>query len=303
MNDLTYILDAAVVGVRLDKVLVTLQNDLSRHEIQQLIKAGHITVNGKRIKQNYKAKLADEVIITLPEIEQQIMKAEQMKLNILYEDDYIIVLDKAKGLLIHPTHRVKENTLVNGLLHHSAALSTLNGEERAGIVHRLDQDTSGVLVVAKDDRTHADLQAQFKSQEAIRIYEAIVYDGVPHNAGIIKAPIGRNPKNRMKMAVVEDGKASETHFTVLERFQQYTHLQCELKTGRTHQIRVHLKYMNHPIIGDKLYTRKKSKYSESQALFAKKLVITHPHTKEKMTFEIDRPAYFEKILQKLRTRT
>lgn len=303
MSNYEYVISEETAEIRLDKALVILNSEYSRQALQNLIKDNNVSVNGVTQKPNYKCKIGDEIRIVIPKPVKISIDPEEMELEIVYEDDFIIVINKPKGMLVHPTHKIKEHTLVNGLLHHSKQLSTINGVERPGIVHRIDQDTSGLLVVAKDDETHAFLQTQFKDHSATRIYETIVYGVVPHNKGIIKAPIGRNPKDRLKMAVVENGKLSETHFTVIERFHQYSHLECELKTGRTHQIRVHLKYMKHPIVGDKLYTRKKSKLTESQALFAKKLSIVHPETKEVMTFEIERPTYFENLLQKLRKST
>lgn len=303
MNNFEYTIDEETTGLRLDKALVILHSAFSRQELQNLIKAESVTVNDILQKSNYKCKNGDVINVVIPEPIEITIDPEALDLEIVYEDESIIVINKPKGMLVHPTNKVKEHTLVNGLLHHSKHLSTIGGEERAGIVHRLDQDTSGLIIVAKDDGAHEFLQAQFRDQSAVRIYETIVYGVVPHNTGIIKAPIGRNPKDRLKMAVVENGKPSETIFTVEERFEQYTHLECELKTGRTHQIRVHLKYMNHPVVGDKLYTRKKSKLTESQALFAKKLSIVHPMSKELMTFEIERPTYFENLLLKLRKMT
>lgn len=303
MSDYEYSINEATKGIRLDKALVILNSDYSRQALQNLIKEKNVTVNGVTSKPNYTCKLGDVIKIIIPKPVEVAINPEAIDLDIVYEDDFIIVINKPKGMLVHPTHKTKENTLVNGLLHYSNHLSTFSGVDRPGIVHRIDQDTSGLLVVAKDDQTHEFLQKQFIDHTAKRIYEAIVYGVVPHNKGIIKAPIGRDPKDRLKMTVVADGKPSETHFTVEERFHQYSHLQCELKTGRTHQVRVHLKYMKHPIVGDKLYTRKKSKLTESQALFAKKLSIVHPDTKELMTFEIERPAYFENILRKLRSST
>lgn len=303
MNNFEYVVDEATSGLRLDKTLVVLHEGSSRQELQNLIKGNNVSVNGTAQKSNYKCKVNDKINIIIPEPIKVTIDPQALDLEIVYEDESIIVINKPKGMLVHPTSKVKEDTLVNGLLHHSKNLSTIGGIDRSGIVHRLDQDTSGLIIAAKNDEAHVYLQKQFRDQSAIRIYETIVYGVVPHNTGIIKAPIGRNPKDRLKMAVVEGGKLSETHFTVLERFEQYTHLQCELKTGRTHQIRVHLKYMNHPVVGDKLYTRKKSKLTESQALFAKKLSILHPDTNELMTFEVERPDYFEKLLLKLKKMT
>src|SRR5699024_1995739 len=188
------------------------------------------------------------------------------------------VINKPKGLLVHPTPTVTSMTLVNGLMYHCSQLSDIGGNERPGIVHRLDKDTSGILVIAKDNKTHEHLKNQFQTKTVKRIYEAICFGVMSHTKGVIKAPIGRNPNNRLQMAVVPSGKKAETHFRVLTKYRQHTHVECELKTGRTHQIRVHLKYMNHPIVGDEVYCRKKTNLIKGQALFAKQLGFIHPHS-------------------------
>lgn len=296
----TYVVTEEDVDVRLDKLLTKLNENYSRQQIQTWIKEQLVTVNDEQYKANYKCKLGDRIQWEIPEEEEIEIKPESIPLDILYEDDYLIVINKAKGMLVHPTQTETSGTLVNALMYHCKQLSNLNGDERPGIVHRLDKDTSGLLVAAKDNVTHEQLKVQFQEQTVERIYEAIVFGVISHSSGIIKAPIGRNPKNRLQMAVVSDGKYAETHFRVIERFKEHTHVQCELKTGRTHQIRVHLKYMNHPIVGDELYVRKKSTLIQGQALFAKLLSFHHPHTNERMTFTIDRPKDFEKLLHFLR---
>lgn len=296
----TYVVTEEDVNVRLDKLLATLNESYSRQQIQLWIKEQLVVVNGEFEKANYKCKLGDQIEWEIPQAETLEIKSEPIPLDILYEDDYLIVVNKPKGMLVHPTQTARSNTLVNALKYHCKKLSNVNGKERPGIVHRLDKDTSGVLVVAKDNGTHERLKVQFQEQTVERIYEAVVFGVMSHSRGVIKAPIGRNPKNRLQMAVVSDGKYAETHFQVLERFLQHTHVQCELKTGRTHQIRVHLKYINHPIVGDELYVRKKTSLINGQALYAKQLSFTHPQTNERMTFTVERPEDFENLLQTLR---
>ena len=295
-----YIVTEEDVDVRLDKLLTTLNETYSRQQIQSWIKERLVTVNDQYVKSNYKCKLGDTIKWEIPEKEELEIRAENIPLNILYEDEHIIVVNKPKGMLVHPTQTETSGTLVNALMYHCKQLTNIKGEARPGIVHRLDKDTSGLLVAAKDNVSHEKLKKQFQEQTVERIYEAIVFGAMSHSSGIIKAPIGRNPKNRLQMAVVADGKYAETHFRVLERFKQYTHVQCELKTGRTHQIRVHLKYINHPIVGDELYVRKKTDLIDGQALFAKQLSFVHPHTNKRMTFTVERPDDFENLLQFLR---
>lgn len=291
-----YIVTEKDEGVRLDKLLTLKNNNYSRQQIQSWIKNKNVTVNEREEKANYRCKLNDKIKWEIPVEKVMTINPENIPLTILYEDNYLLVINKPKGMLVHPTPTVRTNTLVNGLKYHSAHLSNLSGEERPGIVHRLDKDTSGVLVVAKDNDTHEHLKNQFKNQTVTRIYEAIVFGVIPHEQGIIKAPIGRNPKNRLEMAVVEDGKQAETHFKVLHRFSQYTHIECELKTGRTHQIRVHMKYMNHPIIGDEIYARKKTSLIKGQALFAKQLEFVHPKLEKVMSFTVPQPTQFKNLL-------
>lgn len=295
----TYIVTEKEQGDRLDKIVKHLNETYSRQQIQAWIKQKNVTVNEEVQKANYRLKSGDQIAWRIPEEKQLMIEKEDTPLDILYEDDFLLVINKPKGMLVHPTPTVKKNTLVNALKFHTSSLSDLGGEERPGIVHRLDQDTSGALVVAKDNKTHEHLKNQFKNHSVIRIYEAVVFGVIAHDKGIIKAPIGRNPKKRLEMAVVKNGKQAETHFQVLQRFKQYTHVQCELKTGRTHQIRVHMKYMNHPIVGDEVYCRKKSTLIKGQALFAKQLSFVHPYTKERLTFIVEYPPYFNNLLEKI----
>lgn len=297
MKQLDYLVKASEENERLDKLLVTLNRDFSRQQIQTMIKEGLVTVNTKKEKANYRCKENDLIEWTIKEATVREIKAENIPLDILYEDDFLLVINKPKGMLVHPTVTVQSNTLVNALKYHAGALSTIGGEDRPGIVHRLDQHTSGLIVCCKDNATHLHLKDQFKHQSVKRIYEAIVYGDLPHEKGIIQAPIGRDQKNRLKMAVVSGGKEAETRFQVLERFFDYTHVECQLITGRTHQIRVHLNYIKHPIVGDELYSHKKSKLIEHQALFAKTLGFIHPHTKTYVEFSVNQPDDFKKLLQ------
>lgn len=289
----------AEASLRLDKLLSTLEPSYSRHQIQHWIKAGFVLVDDREVKANYKCKTDDKISWSIPEVKTVEIKAEPIDLEILYEDDYLLVINKPKGMLVHPTRHINTGTLVNALKYHCQTLSNLSGDERPGIVHRLDKDTSGVLVAAKDNGTHEHLKKQFKDHTVTRIYEAVVFGVIGPNHGIIKAPIGRNPTNRLKRTVVEGGKEAETKFDVLQRFHQYTHVQCELFTGRTHQIRVHMKYMNHPIVGDELYCRKKSQLVHGQALFARELQFVHPQTQKHLTFTVKQPSYFNTLIKKL----
>ncbi len=289
--------------VRLDKVLASKNPDNSRQEVQSWIKDGHVKVNELLKKANYKVKLLDEITWSIPEAIVRKIEAENIPLTIIYEDDTIIVINKERGMLVHPTVQENSGTLVNALLYYSNALSNTNGDERPGIVHRLDKDTSGIMVIAKTNEAYVHLQKQFVTHTVHRKYEAVVFGVVNHDHGIIDAPIGRDPQNRLRMAVTSSGRHAETQFDVLERFTQHSYVACELITGRTHQIRVHMKYMNHPIIGDPVYSRKKSKLLASQALFAKELKFIHPVTEEQLSFEIEQPAYIQNLLNQLRKMT
>ncbi|HLQ95362.1 MAG TPA: RluA family pseudouridine synthase [Pseudogracilibacillus sp.] len=284
---------------RLDKMMKQVEPDYSRQVVQEWIKNHQVKVNQKHVKANYICQTGDEITWTIPEVETVTIEPEAIPLDIQYEDDDILVINKPKGMLIHPTATIKTNTIVNALKNYTAALSTLSGDDRPGIVHRLDQDTSGLILVAKHNAAHQFLKEQFQARTITRVYEAVVYGKVEHRQGIIKAPIGRNPNHRKQMAVTDDGREAETHFQLLTSFEQYSHLECELKTGRTHQIRVHLQYMNHPILGDSLYAKKQTNLINGQALFAKRLTFSHPRTKKQINFEIDAPADFQHVLDVL----
>lgn len=272
----------------------------SRSYIQNLIKDGHILVNQNKVKAGYALKTDD--IITVEEVVPKPLDLEPVDLNldIIYEDDDLFVINKPSGLVVHPATSYHEPTLVHGLLHQTDHLSTINGVIRPGIVHRIDKDTSGLLVVAKNDKAHQLLSDALKEHAIKRVYLAIVYHPFKEASGKIDAPIGRNPKNRLKMAVIEGGKPAVTHFKVLLNFDQYALVSCELETGRTHQIRVHMAYIGHPIIGDPLYGPKQVIGSFGQYLHATEISFDHPIKKEHMTFKVNMPHEFVDFIQQFK---
>ena len=302
-ESVTYTADQA--GERLDVFLVRQQPDFSRAHVQKLIREGSALVDGKMRKANYKLNDGARITLTIPEAEPVEIKAEDIPLDILYEDEDIIVVNKARGMVVHPASGVNSGTLVNALLFHCHDLSGINGEIRPGIVHRLDKDTSGVMVCAKNDKAHVDLAEQIRTKSAHRIYRAIVHGNIKEEAGIIKGDIGRHLTDRKKMAIVlENGKPAVTHFRVLERFGDYTLVECQLETGRTHQIRVHMTSIGHPLVNDPKYgPRKSTPFAiEGQALHSLTLTLRHPTTGEEMQFEAPLPADMQKILTALRDR-
>ena len=284
---------------RIDKYL-SVKTDLSRTRIQELIDSNNITVNEKPTKANYKVKLNDLITIEVPEDEAYDIEPVNMNLDIVYEDSDVLVVNKPQGLIVHPTLSTKEKTLVNGLMYQVKDLSGINGVNRPGIVHRIDKDTSGLLMVAKNDFAHNSLVEQLKNKTTNRLYVALVYGVVEANKGRINAPIGRDKTDRKKMAVVEGGKEAITNFTVLERFDGYTLIECKLETGRTHQIRVHMKYIGHPLVGDPLYGPKKVVGDKGQFLHAKLIGFNHPKDGRYLEFTSDIPDNFKEILEKLR---
>lgn len=296
----SYVVNEEDENNRIDKVLKNYHQDESRAQIQKWIVDEYVTVNDRIIKSNYKCQEGDRIVLQIPEEEQQDILSENIPLKIVYEDDDLIVINKSRGMVVHPTDDQREGTLVNALLYYSKSLSKIGGRERPGIVHRLDKDTAGLLVVAKTNEVHLALVEQFKEKTVERIYEAIVHGVIPHETGVIDAPIGRNPKKRLQMDVVDDGKEAITHFQVLKRYAEFTHIICRLETGRTHQIRVHMSYIDHPLVGDPKYTQLKKTFKDvGQALFAKKLGFTHPIKNEWMEFEVERPDYFKVILTEI----
>jgi 23S rRNA pseudouridine1911/1915/1917 synthase len=287
-------------GERIDKVIAELNEQWSRSQVQQWLKEGHVLVNGKAVKPNYKCHVDDEVTISIPDPEPLHVEPEHIPLDIYYEDADVLVVNKPRGMVVHPAPGHMRGTLVNALLAHCKDLSGINGVLRPGIVHRIDKDTSGLLMVAKNDLAHESLVNQLVNKTVTRKYEAIVHGVIPHDYGTIDAPIGRDPRDRQSMAVVENGKEAVTHFRVLERFEHYTFVECQLETGRTHQIRVHMKYIGYPLAGDPKYGPRKTLPLDGQALHAGVLGFHHPRTGEYMQFKAPLPHEFERLLDMLR---
>lgn len=288
------------IGVRIDKLLPDLNPDWSRNQIQDWIKLGLVEVNGKVIKANYKTKLNDVIVVTEKVIEEVDIVAEDLGIEVYYEDKDVAVVYKPKGMVVHPAPGHYTGTLVNGLMYEIKDLSGINGEIRPGIVHRIDKDTSGLLMIAKNDIAHRGLVEQLVDKTVTREYTALVHGNIPHEFGTIEAPIGRNPKERQEMAIVDDGKEAVTHFNVIEKFEKYTLVKCQLETGRTHQIRVHMKHIGFPLVGDPKYGPKKTMNIGGQALHAGLLGFEHPVTGEYIEKEAPLPEYFETLLEKLR---
>jgi 23S rRNA pseudouridine1911/1915/1917 synthase len=290
-------------GLRLDLAVSRLSGELTRARVQKLLAEGLVLVNGAACKPNYRVRPGDSIDIAIPSVREAKAAAEEIELDILYEDNHILVLNKQKGLVVHPAAGHKSGTLVNALLHHCTDLSGIGGEARPGIVHRLDKDTSGVLVVAKNDRAHLLLSQQFKEHSITREYVAIAHGSVSKAEGVIEGAIARHPRDRKKMAVVPParGRHAVTHFFVLERLGSYTFLRLRLETGRTHQIRVHLAAVGHPVLGDPVYGPKKPhiKYA-GQALHACLLGFIHPANGEFMEFRSEPPQDFQNLLTFLR---
>ncbi len=296
------ILECDENSVRIDAWLSGKLEEYSRSYIQKLCQDGNIKVNGVQAKSNYRLKVGDQVTAAVPEAEVLQVAAEEIPLDIVYEDDHIIVINKPKGMVVHPAAGNYSGTLVNALMKHCGdSLSDINGVIRPGIVHRIDKDTSGLLVVAKNNHAHEFLSKKLKTHDIRREYIALVEGIIYENSGKIDAPIGRHPVDRKKMSVnLKVGRNAVTHFKVVERFHTATYLELKLETGRTHQIRVHMSYINHPIIGDEVYGRKKQRFdTQGQVLHARKLSFEHPATGELMEFETPVPAYFERLLEEL----
>lgn len=293
-------IDAEMAGARLDKVISMHQPEVSRTQIQLWIKEGHILVNEKNEKTNYKVKENDVIIIDEPEPEELNIIAEDLNLDVIYEDTDVLVVNKRRGMVVHPAKAHASGTLVNGLMHHCTDLSGINGVLRPGIVHRTDKDTSGLLMVAKNDKAHVSLVDQLVAKTVKRVYVALVHGHIPHNNGTIDAPIGRGEHDRQKMVVTDRGKNAVTHFKVMERFEDYTLVECELETGRTHQIRVHMDYIEHPLVGDPKYGPKKTIPFGGQVLHAKTIGFIHPSTEEYVEFTVDPPADFQKLVNEIR---
>lgn len=289
------------INIRIDKYLSDI-TEHSRTRIQDLADNGLLLVNDKPVKSSYKVVLNDVITCDLPELEEMTIEKENIPLDILYEDSDIIVINKPKGMVVHPAPGNYSNTLVNALLYHCEDLSGINGVMRPGIVHRLDKDTTGCIVACKNDKAHRSISEQLSTKTCKRTYLSIVKGVIQHNNGVINAPIGRDPNNRQKMKVTDkNSKEAITNFRVLERFKDSTYVECELETGRTHQIRVHMKYINHPVLGDDKYgSIFKPIETNGQVLHASSLKLIHPTTNEEMVFNAPLPDYFEEVLEYLR---
>ncbi|MBB3109078.1 23S rRNA pseudouridine1911/1915/1917 synthase [Paenibacillus phyllosphaerae] len=288
-----FVVRADEAGERLDKFVTENMYDesISRTQVQDWIKNAAVLVNGRTVKPNYKLADGDTIVVTVPEPESATIDPENIPLDIIYEDSDVIVINKPRGMVVHPAPGHPSGTVVNALMYHCKDLSGINGVMRPGIVHRIDKDTSGLLMIAKNDLAHASLAAQLKVHSVNRRYVALVHGNVPHDNGTIDAPIGRDPKDRKLFTVTEKGsKHAVTHFTVMERFGDYTLMELQLETGRTHQIRVHMKYIGHPLAGDPVYGRSKTIALKGQALHAQVLGFTHPRSGEEKLFEAPIPA-------------
>lgn len=301
MKQKLLITNSNYIGLRLDKVLVLELKDRSREFIMRLIDEGEVLVNDKKAKNSYRVKENDEITINIPEAKNLDATPQDIPLDIVYEDDDIIVINKPRDLVVHPSNGHEDGTLVNALLAHCTNLSGINGVKRPGIVHRIDKDTTGLLVVAKNDYAHEFLAKQLEDHTLHREYIALVKGVIKEEDGKIIAPIGRDKYNRQKMAVdVKNGKPAVTHFHVLKRFNQYTLISCVLETGRTHQIRVHMNYIGYPIEGDPVYGPKSHLlFDKGQLLHAEKLILIHPKTKKKMTFSAPLPKDFQDVIDNL----
>lgn len=288
-------------NIRLDKFIMNEIPELSRTIIQEYIKDGNVLVNGKIEKASYKVKFNDDVEVTIPDNKDMDILPEDIPLDIAYEDSDVIVVDKPSGMIVHPSAGIYSGTLVNALLYHCNDLSGINGVNRPGIVHRIDKETSGLLMIAKNDKAHQSLSEQLKEHSVVRRYVALVHGVIPHTHGKINAPIGRDVNDRQKMAVTKvNSKEAITNFTVLERFDDMTLIECRLETGRTHQIRVHMSYIGYPVYGDPKYGKKKDDQSHGQLLHARILGFIHPTTGEYMEFTSPLPDYFQAKLKECR---
>jgi 23S rRNA pseudouridine1911/1915/1917 synthase len=304
MSKFEYTVTTEQEGNRIDKVLSDVQDEWSRSQIQNWIKDKIVILNHKPVKSNYKCVTGDIVEIEIPEPQELDVVPEEMDLDIVYEDSDVLVVNKPRGMVVHPAPGHYNGTLVNGLMAHCKDLSGINGVLRPGIVHRIDKDTSGLLMVAKNDMAHESLVSQLKDKTTTRIYKAIVHGVMPHDQGTIDAPIGRDKSDRQKMTVTDDNSRNAvTHFNVIKRFTNYTFVECQLETGRTHQIRVHMKYIGFPLAGDPKYGPSKTLPIEGQALHAQTLGFNHPRTGEYMEFEREIPSEMSELLELLEKRS
>lgn len=303
-SEKNFIIDENSAGIRLDKFLSLNMPKLSRNFFQKKIESGEILINGEKKKDSYKLSINDEISISFDAPKEVPIEAKEIPLDILYEDNDVIIVNKPKNMVVHPANGHTDDTLVNALLYHCGdSLSGINGEKRPGIVHRIDKDTTGALIICKNDKAHNFISEQIKEHSVKRRYVGIVIGNILEDEGTIDEPIGRDRKDRKKMAVVFDGRHAVTHFKVLERFKDYTYMEFRLETGRTHQIRVHMAYIKHPILGDPLYGPKKCPFTlQGQTLHAETIGFIHPSTNEYMEFHAPLPEYFEKLLRTFRNR-
>lgn len=303
LDDLKFIVTKKNIGKRLDAYVSSLKDNISRSNAQKLIKNNKIFVNGKNVKESYKVKENDEIRIIIEEPKKSSLKPENIPLDIIYEDNDIIVINKPKGMVVHPGNGNHEGTLVNAVLAYAKDLSGIGGELRPGIVHRIDKDTSGLIIVAKNDEAHKNLSEEIKNHEATKIYTCLVRGNISEDDATIDMPIGRDKNDRKKMAVTEDGKKAITHFRVLKRYGNYTLLRVKIDTGRTHQIRVHMAKIGHPIIGDEVYSNGKNEFNvHGQMLHSTYLKFKHPVTGKELELEAPLPQYFQDVLEQLKER-
>lgn len=302
MKKREFLISAEDENQRIDKVIARL-DEMSRSYVQVLIDQEKVLLNGKPCRSNTRLKENDLVVMEYDDEVELKVEAQDLHLEVVYEDSDIIVINKPKGMIVHPTKGHQKNTLVNGLLYHCDDLSGINGVLRPGIVHRIDKDTTGLLVVAKNDKAHVALSDQLRSKTVSRLYYALVHGVIEHENGTIDAPIGRDPKDRQKMCVTAtNSKDAVTHFKVLKRFKEHTLIECRLETGRTHQIRVHMQYIGFPIVGDPKYSYRKTMACGGQLLHAHQLTLVHPTTNERMVFEAPMPEVFQNVLNELSSR-
>ena len=295
-----HIVSAEESGDRIDTLLS--HYSLSRNAAQRLLEQGLVSCQGQCVKKNYKVSAGDRIEWLLPEAEESELIPQNIPLDIVYEDQDVIVINKPRGMVVHPAPGHSDGTVVNALLYHcGSSLSGIGGEKRPGIVHRLDKDTSGLLIAAKNDMAHLSLSAQLSDRSLSRVYEAVVSGRLREDQGSVDAPIGRCPSDRKRMAVVADGRSAQTDWEVLARYAHYTHIRCILRTGRTHQIRVHMAYIHHPLLGDGIYGGPLDKGMASQCLHAKSLKFIHPRSGELIQLDSPLPEYFKSVLGKLGT--
>lgn len=292
-------------GVRIDRFLTDNIPEITRSAVQKIIDEANVTVNGEVVPKNYKCRVGDNVDVTVPDAKPLEAVGQNIPIDIVYEDEHLLVVNKPKGMVVHPANGNPDGTLVNALLYHCGdSLSGINGVIRPGIVHRIDKDTSGLLIVAKSDKAHIGLAQQIKDHSFSRAYEAVVYGNIKEDSGTVCQPIGRDTKDRKRMAVtMKNSKPATTHYEVVKRYGDFTHVRCVLETGRTHQIRVHMAYLGHPVAGDAVYgPRKVITRLNGQCLHAKHIGFVHPVTNEYLEFESDLPEYFTSFLNYLENR-